>query len=489
MGTPNWQNQTIWTGDNLDIMRGMNSESVDLIYLDPPFNSKHDYAAPIGSKAAGAAFKDTWGLDDVNLAWHGEIKHEYPGLYDLLNATRLIHGDSMMSYLIYMSVRVIEMRRILKRTGSIYLHCDDHANAYIRLMMDAIFGRRLFKNEIIWKRARGKGLNPTKYIRNCDRLFFYANGGKRIWNQQYGPFDPFYGEDWEEDERGKWEDENLTGGKKGGPEAYEPFNGILPSPGRAWAPPTRDKFPSDVALPDNYESLNALEKCEALDKAGLIYWPKKKGGKPRYKKYLSTLGGFYVSDLIYDIPPIGAKAAERQGYPTQKPLKLLERIIRASSNAKDMVFDPFCGCATACIAAQHLGRCWVGIDISPKAADLVKSRIQDELGLFYNGIHRTDTPQRTDLGKIKPYNSPENKKYLYGEQGGYCNGCENHFEQRNLHVDHIWPQAKGGTNHISNLQLLCGACNSLKGMKTQEELIVLLTDKGWIKRKKKAVMA
>ena len=130
MAAPNWSNQTIWTADNLDIMRGMNSESVDLIYLDPPFNSKVNYAAPIGSKAAGAAFKDTWGLDDVNLAWHGEIKHEYPGMYSLLTATREIHGDSMMSYLIYMAVRIMEMRRLLKSTGAIYLHCDPTARAF-----------------------------------------------------------------------------------------------------------------------------------------------------------------------------------------------------------------------------------------------------------------------------------------------------------------------------------------------------------------------
>ena len=175
---------------------------------------------------------------------------------------------------------------------------------------------------------------------------------------------------------------------------------------------------------------------------------------------------------------------ERTGYPTQKPLRLLNRIIRASSQKGDVVLDPFCGCATACIAAEQINRQWVGIDVSPKAADLVKSRMHDELGLFYKGIHRTDIPLRTDLGKIIPYNDIRNRKYLYGEQGGYCNGCENHFESRNLTVDHIVPQADGGTDHISNLQLLCGACNSQKGTKSHAELLVLLTEKGWIKRKK-----
>ena len=136
---PNWENQTIWTGDNLEIMRGMNSESVDLIYLDPPFSKNRTYAAPIGSKAAGAAFQDTWSLDEVNLAWHGEIKHDYPGLYALLQATREVHSDAMMSYLISMAVRLMEMHRLLKPTGSLYLHCDQTAGHYLKTLLDCIF--------------------------------------------------------------------------------------------------------------------------------------------------------------------------------------------------------------------------------------------------------------------------------------------------------------------------------------------------------------
>lgn len=189
---------------------------------------------------------------------------------------------------------------------------------------------------------------------------------------------------------------------------------------------------------------------------------------------------------VWQMSALNGRAKERLGYPTQKPLALLQRIIRASSNEGDIVLDPFCGCATACIAAEQLGRQWTGIDISAKAADLVKLRMERELGLFYQGSHRTNNPKRTDLGKVLPYNDVKNKRYLYGEQGGYCNGCEHHFELRNFHVDHIIPQSKGGTDHISNLQLLCGACNSLKGDRPHEYLIACLTDKGWIKRKKAA---
>ena len=147
---PNWANQTIWTGDCLDVMRGMNGESVDLIYLDPPFNSNADYAASIGSKAAGAEFKDTWGPSDIDLAWHGLIKHDYPGLYALLLAVRQVHGDSMMSYLIYMAVRIMEMKRLLKPTASIWVHCDPTASHYLKLTMDAVFGKLNFRNEIVW---------------------------------------------------------------------------------------------------------------------------------------------------------------------------------------------------------------------------------------------------------------------------------------------------------------------------------------------------
>ncbi len=178
---PNWANQTIWTGDNLDIMRGMNSASVDLIYLDPPFNSNANYAAPIGSQAAGAAFKDTWGLDDINLAWHGEIKHDYPGLYALLSATRVIHGDSMMSYLIYMAIRLMEIRRLLKPIGSIYLHCDPTAGHYLKLLMDALFETRNFQNEFVWYYGGG-GASKKRWGRKHDTLFFYTKGASWTFN-------------------------------------------------------------------------------------------------------------------------------------------------------------------------------------------------------------------------------------------------------------------------------------------------------------------
>ena len=424
----NWTNQTIWTGDNLDIMRGMNSASVDLIYLDPPFNSNANYAAPIGSRAAGAAFKDTWGLDDINLAWHGEIKHEHPGLYALLDATRSIHGDSMMSYLIYMAIRIMEMKRLLKPTGSIYLHCDHTASHYLKLLMDAVFGTKNFRNEVVWDYSF-RLMDLTRFFnRKHDIILFYAKG----------------------------------------PAAR------ITMPKTPW---TREEI-----IRTRKQKIHLNEMGEEV-----IWMPGGRGNSKSRLKRLSDIvaEGKAISD-VWQIPVISSSAKERTGYPTQKPLALLQQIVRASSKEGDMVLDPFCGCATACIAAEVLDRQWAGIDISPKAAELVTRRMQDELGLFFRGAHRTDIPKRTDLGKVIRYNDIQNRKYLYGEQGGYCNGCETHFEMRNLQIDHIIPQARGGTDHISNLQLLCGACNALKGAKSHTELLVLLTDKGWIKRRKSA---
>lgn len=187
MVAPNWANRTIFTGDNLEIMRGMNSETVDLIYLDPPFNSNADYSAPIGSDAAGAAFKDTWTLSDVDEAWHGEIADRQPAVYAIIDAAGIAHGAGMKSYLIMMAVRLLEIRRLLKPTGSLYLHCDDAAGHYLKMLMDAIFGAAQYRNAITWRRATAHN-DPGRYGRISDYLLFYAGDG-RTWNTVRIPLD------------------------------------------------------------------------------------------------------------------------------------------------------------------------------------------------------------------------------------------------------------------------------------------------------------
>ena len=387
MGEPNWTNQTIWTRDCLDILRGMNSASVDLVYLDPPFNSKANYAAPIGSKAAGAAFKDTWTLSDVDVEWINLIEEKHPALYRVLLAAMT---SSDKSYLAYMAARLLELRRVLKPTGSLYLHCDPHMGHYLKAVLDAVFGRRHFRNEIIWY-YRGAGTPKKDFARRHDTILRYAE------SDRYFDPDP----------------------------ARQPY-----------AEATVERFSHRI---------------------GNVR------GDRDYGQQSLNPKGKHPDDVFTDIQPIAPSANARTGYPTEKPIPLLMRIIDTSCQSDGIVLDPFCGCATACIAAQKLHRQWMGIDISPKAAELVRRRMRDELGMFYEGAHRTDIPTRTDLGKIRRYNSPENRRRLYGEQSGNCAGCKDHFEARHLEVDHIIARRKGGTDHTENLQLLCGNCNRIKG--------------------------
>ena len=459
MARRNSANRTLWTGDNLDIMRGLNSEIVDLIYLDPPFNSNRDYAAPIGSEAAGAAFKDTWTLSDVDLAWHGEIAEANPGLYGVIDAARQAHGRGMQSYLIMMAVRLLEMHRLLRPTGSIYLHCDPTASHYLKLLMDTIYGSNNFRNEVVWQRTLPKGLMTRRYPTSHDVLIAYQRSDAATWNAdaiflpydeskldaktraQYSRRDP--------DGR-RYQLTSLLNPNKDRPNLTYDFMGVT----RVWR--------------------WTKERMEEARKQGLVVQTAP-GRPPRYKRYLDEQRGRPLSDVWTDVPPVSGK--EAVGYPTQKPLALLERIIKASSSEGGMVLDPFCGCATALVAAEKLERKWMGIDISPRAKDLIKQRLGKDLGLFgVRTVYRDDIPRRTDLGKLPPYKT--HKQTLFGRQEGHCTGCRAFFPIRNFTIDHVVPRAKGGSDHIDNLQLLCGACNSMKGVKSQEELLAALKQSG-----------
>ena len=408
MGTPNWSNRTLWTGDNLDIMRGMNSETVDLIYLDPPFNSNKNYSAPIGSEAAGAAFKDTWTFGDADRVWMALLQERDPSMFAVIEAARVVHGKGMAAYIGMMAQRLWEMHRLLKSSGSIYLHCDPTTSHYLKVLMDAIFGPKRFRNEIIWHYRRWTA--PSGDLQKLhDVVLWYCKDRKqRTYNTLW-------------------------------------------------------------VLPANVEK-GRREGYEADEDGRLYRWQTAKG--KRYRIYRDERG-VHAGD-VWPISFLHPSAKERVGYPTQKPLALLERIVRASSNPGDLVLDPFCGCATACVAAEKLQRQWNGIDIATKAAELVRSRLQgclDEVPMYKNGdvIHRTDQPHRTDLGKLPPPRS--HLDTLYGKQDGLCGGCGERFPKCNLTMDHMVPRKRGGTDHIENLWLLCGACNSSKGTRTQKQFL------------------
>ena len=449
----NVANRTLFTGDNLDVMRGINSECIDLIYLDPPFNSNQDFAAPIGSEAAGAAFKDTWTLQDVDLAWHGQIADQHPGLYAIIDAAGECHGTSMKAYLIMMGVRLLEMKRLLKPTGSIYLHCDPTASHYLKMVMDAIFDQRNYRNEIVWKRNTGNSAG-RQFGRIHDILLYFSKTSSRVWNPIAG--ETFSDEQlsrFKKDEAGRYyTGQDLTAPNHSKEPSFT-WRGTTPGNTRRWA-----------------HSHDALEE---LWKSGKILL--KKDGSPRLdglKAYLDEMPGPRVQSIWADVPRVSNTGKERVGYPTQKPLKLLERIIKASSNEGQMILDPFCGCATACVAAEHLQREWIGIDLSEKAADLVRHRLADATGMFGKITHRTDLPVRTDVYQMKHYSNFKN--VLYGQQEGKCAGCKVLFPFRNLTVDHIIPKSRGGQDNEENLQLLCGACNSMKGNRPMEYLLAKL---------------
>ena len=405
MADPNWANRTIWTGDNLPIMRGMNSASVDLIYLDPPFNSNKTYSAPIGSEAAGAAFKDTWTLSDVDLAWHGEIAEQNPAVYAAIAAAGETHGTGMQSYMIMMAVRLLEMHRLLKDTGSLYLHCDPTASHYLKLLLDAVFGPQQFRNEIVWHYYNKYGAGKRIFGRSYDQILFYSRSDRYAFTPQREP---------------------------------------------------REK---------------PVRQLQRVNVDGVLKNRRDADGNLMYRTVTDR-----KVDAVWRIPGIQPASRDYMGYPTQKHERVLSRIILASSRPGDLVFDPFAGCATACVAAEHHERQWTGIDLSPLAAELVERRLRDRARTFARCIRRDDIPQRTDIGDLPAYRT--HKHHLYGQQEGVCAGCRVFFPFRNLTVDHVVPSSQGGTDHLENLQLLCGACNSLKGDRSQAYLLSVLRERG-----------
>lgn len=377
----------LYYGDNLEVMRlHLPDGCADLVYLDPPFNSSRDYnvyfseqraedgeADAIKSASQIKAFKDTWTWDMVAAkSYHETVERGGPVSEVLQGFNKFAGRGDMLAYLSMMAPRLIELRRVMKPEASIYLHCDPTASHYLKLLMDAVFGPGSFLNEIIWKRTSAHS-SARRYGPVHDTLLFYAKGGRHQWHSPKVAHNAEYVKGFfrhvDKDGR-RYTAGDLTGAGTRKGESGGVWRGINPTTmGRHWA------LPNKVLTALGVASGSIRERLDELDQRGLIHWPEKKGGMPRLKRYADELEGAALGDVWTDIPPISAHSKERLGYPTQKPLALLERIIEASSSPGDLVLDPFCGCGTTVHAAQQLGRRWMGIDISHFAISLIKERL------------------------------------------------------------------------------------------------------------------
>ena len=395
---------TLYYGDNLDILRQhVPDESVDLVYLDPPFNSNANYNVLFKEQSGEAspaqirAFTDTW-------EWTQEAERTYeqqiitnPGtpsnVKEMVSAFRqFIGSNAMMAYLVMMTPRLVELRRVLKPTGSIYLHCDPTASHYLKMLMDSVFGATSFRNEITWRRttshsdARGLG-------RVHDIILLYNKSASFTWNSVFQPLDPEYVETYyryEDPDGRRFMSADLSGAGSGPARNFGDRGTIAPPEGRHW-------MYDDAGI-------------EELLKAKRIYWTR--NGIPRLKVYLDENPGIPAQDVWADILPLRSWHKERLGYPTQKPQALLERIIEASSNEGDVVLDPFCGCGTAVAAAENLKRRWIGIDVTHLAVALMKSRLRTAFDL-HPGADYEVVGEPADVGSARALAEQDRYQFQY----------------------------------------------------------------------------
>lgn len=425
----------LYFGDNLTVLReSVADASVDLIYLDPPFNSDARYNVLFPSpddrraSAQAEAFRDTWSWDHEAEWAMEELAREGGPLAAIVGALHRALGTSdLMAYLAMMAVRLGELRRSLKPTGSLYLHCDPTASHYLKVLLDGVFGPANFRNEIIWKRTGAHG-SAKRWGPIHDTILFYSASRKFTWNRSYQPHEAGYIKKHykEFDDRGQFQPITLTGSGVRNGSSGKPWGGIDPTEvGRHWAVP-ESSLPEWFVRPPYYERLSVQDKLGLLEAAGLIWWPAD-GDTPRFKLYASAGRGNPIQDLVLDISPLTARSAERIGYPTQKPSALLERIVSASSNSGDVVLDPFCGCGTSIHAAHKLGRSWIGIDIAYHAVEVISSRLEQSFGLK-PGVDYAISGRPSDL--MSAERLAEKDKYQFQWWANYLVGVQQMREVR-----------------------------------------------------------
>ena len=368
---------TLYYGDNLNILRDyIKDESVDLIYLDPPFNSNRNYnvlfrdESGTDSQSQITAFADTWHWNQQAEQTYNELINEPDNVGRMIESFRQFIGtNQMMAYLTMMAVRLKELHRVLKPTGSLYLHCDPTASHYLKILLDATFGLTNFRSEIAWKRSHAHS-SANRYGPIHDTIFFFTKSDDYLWTSPRQPYSEEYIKTYfkfdDGDGRGLYWTGDLTGSGVRNGETGQEWRGVNPTPkGRHWMYP-----PS---------------KLDELAADNRIYFSKKEGSMPKFKRYLNEAKGLALQDFWSDVSGLsqmGGDKDERLGYPTQKPVALLERILTASSNEGDIVLDPFCGCGTTISAAQKLNRQWIGIDVTHLSVGLMKYRLRHEFGIL-----------------------------------------------------------------------------------------------------------
>ena len=471
-------------------MRGMNSETVDLIATDPPFNKGRDFHATPDKLQDGARFQDRWSWErDVHQEWVDQIKDDYPRLMEAIESARYAHSDGMGAFMCFMSVRLLEMKRILKPTGNIYLHCDPTASHYLRAVMDAIFGRQHFVNEIVWHYDGPQRPSKRRFGSKHDTIFRYAK----------------------------------TANYFSDPTGIAPFQALSADELSVYKKLDVGRYYYTTPRGDYTDK--SIERLTAEDRIEYT-----RSGKVRVRHFLPvdsagrTGRAKQLPDVWTDIVSLGhAGGTEKAGYPTQKPLALYERIIKASSNLGDLVLDPFCGCATTCVAAERLERQWTGIDIWDGAHDITIERLQKEglagpqgnVGvLTFNDLYyETEPAERTDNGDkaipflpiinrlrepLQPWQRLSRQQIIdhltkaqsLTEGLVTCAGCGREMESPFMELDHITPRADRGSNDISNRILLCRPCNGKKsdGL-TMRGLLRRVKKDGWMQDETKAKWA
>lgn len=462
---------TLFYGDNLPILREyIPTESVDLIYLDPPFNSNRNYNVLFkdesgnDSEAQIVAFTDSW-------SWGPNAEQEYdelvtqgsPVVSDMISALRgFIGSNQMMAYLVMMTSRLVELHRVLKPTGSLYLHCDPTASHYLKIILDTIFGAENFRNEIYWKRKYGRTGPINRFGTSCDILLFYAKSQAYTFKSLYRENNPEYIRKMfthvDPDGR-RYRIDNLASPNPRPNLTYE-YKGYKP-PAKGWA--------------------ISREKMEEWDRLGRLHFPKSIDGRIQRKRYLDELEGEEIQNLWDDILPIGSQAAERLGYPTQKPIALLERVIQASSNEGDVILDPFCGCGTTIAAAQKLSRRWIGIDITHLSIALQKYRLAE----MYPNLKFKVIGEPEDMGaarqlfkddayqfqwwalsmvRARPYGAESGSKQGKKGADGGIDGIINFIDDASGKPKKVIIQVKGGKVQASVIRDLIGVLDATKGV-------------------------